>query len=1652
VKATDIAGNEGLISDALTVELDLTSPVPVISTTSPDTTNVKPIPFTVTFNESVTGFSIGDITVVATDLSKQNFTEVSSTNYTFDLDGVDAFETNITVDINANLCQDIAGNTNVAAAQYAMRFDWDRPAVLSITTTEPNPTNASTINDIVIQFDESVYYFTSADLQISNCTIVDFDQAPGNRSKYYVDISPISDGALTIKVPENVCKDANSGGNFNYASDVFSIVSDRTKPTPTISSAVTGPVNSEFAVNIVFDENVTGFGIADITLTNATKGAFTSVDAKNYSIVVIPSATGSVSVDISTNKCVDLAGNSNNAAVTYTILCDLDPPTLSAVGVQSNNTNNNAYAKVGDLVTVSFTSSEGIKNVSALINGVSATSVVNTGINTWTVARTMLVSDTEGNVSFTISFEDIAGNATAHSTGVTDGSNVLFYKTPPALSTVSIISNYVLHTNRSKVGSVVTLSFSSLKELSGVTVSIAGHSVVASSANNKDWTASYTMQSSDNEGTIPFTIDFSDIPGNSGARVTSITTGSNVVFDKTNPVLNVASIYSNNSNSEWVGVGGAVTVTLVSSENIEITSASIEGNAIVPSGSANNWTLTYTMQAGDSDGLVGFTVNYNDLSGNSNSTSATTDGSSVTFDKVAPILSPVSINSDNVNSSSRAKIGDLVKLHFTADDSIVNVVARVNTKNAIVTPKGSNVWEAEFPISSSIADGKLNFSINYKDLAGNNSETITSTDGSKVIVDNTLPAFTTVNISSNNPNPELAIAGNIITITIETSENIKTPVISINNIAATSITGSLKNWTATRTLSSGEPQGIIPFSISIQDSTGNSPALRYTTTNASKVTFDDSKPVISSVTVPNGTYKVGSIIPVTLIADGNSYIGTTVEVNGKAQALINNGNNTYSINYTVQENDVERNSVAALPVNIVLTDAAGLSSSKLFADVSSGTLTIDSKIPRIDSFSSNAEAVGIARIGHEIVFTLKTVVAEPGLIISPTTYNGKELTWTTTDGGTTYTSKYTVVEGDPEQIIPLQLGNITLSDLAGNNDVKLLADYNPIQMQIFATKPTIEIAGSKVKCFDNVNENVTFSFTGVQPFKLWYTHNGNKFFVDEISSSTYTIQIKEGTVALDSLLDATTNRIYSAPTNVTITVNPLPVVTLDITGSPYSPDSPKDELNKYVLPVDKRNGVFSGEGVGYLSGKYYFYPTIIPEESKDKNLEIIYSFTDALGCVGRDTSYAFVSSTPVNIPDLKAGYCNYSNPVTVNGVLPSGHTGIFELFDSNNILLTSGWLQIDSVTLQINPQVLPVGTYRVNYRALKYPSMELTSFINRTFTVEAKKTGISITGIDNEYCLNNQGSDVEFTVTGVSFETGDKGHFSGSSVFTITPNAHTAKFKYSTALAEQDYNITYVYESVNGCLSDPVNETIHINPLPDLIFTLNDNYNFDQATIPLVGNHTSTDYLFSGEGVSRDTLFTSAARVGSPIIITYSFTDEKGCSNQIQRSTTIYKATETIVNLNSVYCYEENTYVDILCTPNISDTITGTFISRRNALESTGKNAARYYLNRAGNGLDTVYFNYKIKGTDYSIFKEVLVDSIGQVQIISNLENYDFCKSIEKVQLSGVQVHPYGGQGNFSYSGNSSALLNRGSSAELYPTLENPGAYWIAYTYTSKSG
>lgn len=92
-------------------------------------------------------------------------------------------------------------------------------------------------------------------------------------------------------------------------------------PTCVVSSAAGDPVYAAFSVTITFSEDVTGFVIGDITVTNGAASNFVAVSGSVYTADITPTTAGAVTVDVAAGVCADAAGNNNTAATQLSRTC-----------------------------------------------------------------------------------------------------------------------------------------------------------------------------------------------------------------------------------------------------------------------------------------------------------------------------------------------------------------------------------------------------------------------------------------------------------------------------------------------------------------------------------------------------------------------------------------------------------------------------------------------------------------------------------------------------------------------------------------------------------------------------------------------------------------------------------------------------------------------------------------------------------------------------------------------------------------------------------------------------------------------------------------------------------------------------------------------------------------------------------------------------------------------------------------------------------------------------------------------------------------------------------------------------------------------------------------------------------------------------------
>ena len=309
-KAADLAGNNNTVSNDLSVTADLTAPTLVITRTSGTGTVITKFNATFTFSEDVTGFVAADITVV--NGTAGVVTPVSATVYTSDITPTGTGD--VKVSVAAAAAKDLAGNDNTVSNELVVAADLTLPGII-ITRTSGTGTVTAKFN-ATFTFTEDVTGFDVTDITILNGTASAFLTA--SASAYTADITPTADGNVTVSVA--AAKASDLSGNDNTVSNNLVVAADITKPSVVLTRTTgSGTVTGPFNVTVTFSEDVTGFDLIDVTITNGTAANPVVVNNSTYTADITPTATGDVLIDVAAGVATDLAGNPNTVALTLTI-------------------------------------------------------------------------------------------------------------------------------------------------------------------------------------------------------------------------------------------------------------------------------------------------------------------------------------------------------------------------------------------------------------------------------------------------------------------------------------------------------------------------------------------------------------------------------------------------------------------------------------------------------------------------------------------------------------------------------------------------------------------------------------------------------------------------------------------------------------------------------------------------------------------------------------------------------------------------------------------------------------------------------------------------------------------------------------------------------------------------------------------------------------------------------------------------------------------------------------------------------------------------------------------------------------------------------------------------------------------------------------
>ena len=545
----------------------------------------------------------------------------------------------------------------------------------------------------------------------------------------------------------------------------------------------------------------------------------------------------------------------------------------------------------------------------------------------------------------------------------------------------------------------------------------------------------------------------------------------------------------------------------------------------------------------------------------------------------------------------------------------------------------------------------------------------------------------------------------------------------------------------------------------------------------------------------------------------------------------------------------------------------------------------------------------------------------------------------------------------------------------------------------------------------------------------------------------------------------------------------LPVKSTRLARITLAQDHYTDLVDTVKLTVIPTGGAFSGAGV--TNG--IFSPKSVGASVTPYKVSYLYTETNTTTtCSQQEVKDIYVSASTTQFSAVKDPLCKDDAPfwVTVDAI-PTGaipymyqYDGGYYGYDFGFFINDYFWYTTNNTNtgilfedissapyqpnpllpgytppwrVQIDPNQLNVGT-GANILYLYYQdTYGYFYLIQVPLNVEQVGAVSEISNLNPAYC--SEDSKQQITVYGL-YPIGGSATWTGNLITPSTTGDLIAELDPSRGVPGNTYPISYKYKTLNGCYSNILSKDVTINPVPNADFTVPPYNNIEGGTVDLVPavappTGSGATATFIGAGVSGDKFYPAIAGVGS-FDIEYKVKTAENCTNNTTITTVVDKPTGTFNNLPSKICYSNTTYnVSMSGLPSDLDGYTVlNFKNKKNSLVWTpGSLSAQYNVAAAHAGYDTLWFSYRRKGIDFTLSKEVFIDSIGSIQITGLKDNY--CDYDGTATLR-VLVENSTGSGNFSFSGPAVGFTNYGLLADFYPSLTPTGTtYTVSYTHVS---
>ena len=272
-------------------------------------------------------------------------------------------------------------------------------------------------------------------------------------------------------------------------------------------------------------------------------------------------------------------------------------------------------------------------------------------------------------------------------------------------------------------------------------------------------------------------------------------------------------------------------------------------------------------------------------------------------------------NSFNFTSTEQIQSPTII---LAGDDSL--------TVNDTSSSKDGTSWEVIYNVTSSEPERDVSFNILYQDIAGNIGDNRTQANSStnSIRIDTVIPKLDLVSLASNNPDNSTAMAGDNVTLTVQSREALQMLDLVHEDDTLESLTpigGDGKQWVYSREIQLGET-GPVNFRLRFTDLVGNDGIEVSQTTDGSSVSIDTAIPELISYALsvnesPSYTAKPGDTLKVEFTTS-EAITSPTIKLAGHEVTASGSGT-SWSAEQVLRSSDT----AGIIEVELTLTDLTG---------------------------------------------------------------------------------------------------------------------------------------------------------------------------------------------------------------------------------------------------------------------------------------------------------------------------------------------------------------------------------------------------------------------------------------------------------------------------------------------------------------------------------------------------------------------------------------------------------------------------------------------------------------------------------------------------------------------------------------------------------